>query len=356
MEKNSYKKYERAAAVIIMLVIFFFTAATLITNGRYALVSAKKNSIDIAGEDDSIFDIEQMLFSSFEDAYGESVFLHEKITPLASALNSLFMGERTIESSQVLLGKEDWLFYKTKTDGDPLADYSGTELFSDELLLSITNNLKDMQSRLAAQGIEFAVMIVPNKEQIYSKYMPDTIIRCSETSRTDLLVQHIEQNSDIKLVYPKDEFIQLADDYPLYYKYDSHWNELGAFVAYQQLMEKLFSEREYLADKTFSSHADTYREHADLLDMTGLYTWFGYDDFYSIDGSASEKQDKTVLVVGDSCRVALERYFNEGFKNAVIVHRQDYTPSLLNEVKPDIVILEYVERYSGWMDGFSLFE
>ena len=50
-----------------------------------------------------------------------------------------------IETSKVLFGKNGWLFYCDKTDGDPVADYKRINQFTNEELIKITKNLNDLQ-------------------------------------------------------------------------------------------------------------------------------------------------------------------------------------------------------------------
>ena len=71
------------------------------------------------------------------------------------------------------MGKDGWLFYNNQNDGDPLAQYKGKCLFSNEELELIADNLSVTQVNLAKEGREFVLFIAPNKERVYSEYMPE---------------------------------------------------------------------------------------------------------------------------------------------------------------------------------------
>ena len=108
-----------------------------------------------------------------------------------------------MESTQVLLGKNNWLFYKTELDGHPLWDYMGINHFTDDELAAIAANLVSMRDGFNALGVDFYVTALPNKEIIYEEYMPDTVARVDEVSRAEQLADYIWDNTDLVYVYPK---------------------------------------------------------------------------------------------------------------------------------------------------------
>ena len=354
MKRPFYKKCETFTALILVLIILVFFAATFIIEGQYIFVASARDAKKEYTEENTVFENAKIFIKTFEDTFSESVFKRSSITPYASKINSVLLNGKTIDSPDVTLGKEDWLFYTTTTDGQPLIDYAGNDYFSEEKMSAITQNVEANRQKLEELGIEFAVMVVPNKEQIYSEYMPDTVHRFSEVSRSDVLLDYISKNSNVNVINPKQELLELKDEYPLYYKYDSHWTDIGAFTAYSQMTKLFFEEGESLEGREITVTADTNRYHADLIKMTGLGSWFGYDNYYEVSYEKEEPYDKTILFVGDSCREALEKYIKKGFENSVVIHRNDYTPELIEQIKPDIVVLEFAERYSEKMGDIVL--
>lgn len=57
-------------------------------------------------------------------------------------------------SSQVVLGKDNWLFYSSRNDGDSIADYTGTNNFSEEYKTSLLYELG------AAQSVETIIEVL----------------------------------------------------------------------------------------------------------------------------------------------------------------------------------------------------
>ena len=66
------------------------------------------------------------------NAFTEKLFLRNAFISLNSELTRTLTGGTYMESTQVLLGKEDWLFYKTQNDGYPVYDYMGINHFTEE--------------------------------------------------------------------------------------------------------------------------------------------------------------------------------------------------------------------------------
>lgn len=291
-----------------------------------------------------------------------------------SALTYMVTGE--ISSSQVLLGKEGWLFYKSEFDNDPIGDYDGTKQFTQDEMRMIGQGALHVQNVLEEQGIQFTVLLCPNKENVYAAYMPENYIH-AEKSRTDLLAAHLA-NEGIAVVNLKEDMIRQSEAYPLYYSYDTHWNQLGGYVGTENLLLSWgidypsLDEREIVSQKLWE--CDNRECDDDLARLSRLQ--FMLDDelehvvtgTFPVDWTDIEKegyirfenpdavcQDK-ILLVGDSFRRAMLPSLCERFREVYVVHRNYFEADMLHEIAPDYVIAEYVERYSGEMkDIESLF-
>jgi len=75
----------------------------------------------------------------------------------------------SIDSADAIKGKSGWLFY---TGNESVDDYIGTNLFKENELEMITEKLLKLRETYA-DGKEFIFMVAPNKEIVYSRYMPD---------------------------------------------------------------------------------------------------------------------------------------------------------------------------------------
>lgn len=289
--------------------------------------------------------------------------------------NTSYFLTGNIASQQVISGKEKWLFYKSTIDGDSLEDYIGEARYTDEEMKEVLNHVSTVQQYWEKQNAEFLYIVPPNKENIYNEYMPNSIERISNISRGDVIADFLK-NSGINIVNLKpilrDSLVSnpTYKDKELYYKYDTHWNQLGAEIAVEQILKE-FGEKAIpieVNDIETSNLTDHISAERDLAATAGLKWYFTDEIDYSIsvnpvidwnnleneigqNGNAiidnnNAVYDKTILIIGDSFRIAmipsLSRYFS---KVIVITGNDEYKDySVYN---PDYVVYERVERYTG---------
>lgn len=282
-----------------------------------------------------------------------------------------------VSSPQVIMGKEKWLFYKTTLDGNPIADYEGTNRYSEGELNAVLKETLGVQNEIEGMGIRFAVVIPPNKENVYSEYMPD-IYKHAEVSSTDILIDYLEERG-VNIVSPKNAMLDKHLDMQLYYTYDTHWNQLGAYIGVKEILDKWGIPFPELSErKIFSSDLkDNYHYHAGdgLAGMAGLKSIFDDGVEYEVSGTKTmdweryEKEQErgevshyvnddaivsgSVFIIGDSFRSSMLPALREAYCDVYVVHRFDYRRKMLEKIRPDYLIVEYVERYSREMKEIS---
>lgn len=317
--------------------------------------------------------ISEKLISGLNEVWNQSIVKKNYWSRVDSLFTYCMTGE--VASTQVICGKQKWLFYKSKTDGDPIADYEGTNRYSEDRMKVISENIRKTQNALADKGIKFAVMIAPNKENIYSEYMPDQYLH-DPVSSTDLLIAYL-QKSQNPAVSPKRDLLDHHLKRQLYYSYDTHWNQLGAYIGVYNVLDfwdikiPKFQECK-IAQKPLKGNYH-YCGEDDLAGMIGLLSSFDDEIEYEVIGGNSfdwEKfeqeqeskkfshiknknaiRNKVLFLVGDSFRSSMIPEFSEVFSDVYVIHRNYYTPEMLDQIKPDYLLAEYVERYSNSLDG-----
>lgn len=226
--------------------------------------------------------------SAVADSFvNDTVPFKNELTALNSAINLKIFG--TVQNDKVLLGKENWLFHKNADDSKSIDDYQGLGHYSQEELQQITEKLVHLDGVLASKGIEYLFIIPPNKEQVYSRYMPESI-PVLDISKTQQLADYVNANSDVKLFYPREYFAGLSEKEHIYYKYDTHWNNLGALRGLQLMMDG-FEDAEYTVTDE--------KPLMDLANVSSLYPFAEPDEYYEITVE-TEKTNKQVCLLHDS--------------------------------------------------------
>ena len=263
--------------------------------------------------------------------------------------------------TSVIKGKEKWLFYNAfSEDEESLKDYMCSNLYDEQKLKEIAEGYTLLRQKLKEDyGIELVVLYAANKEQIYPEYMPDAIIPSGTYSRTDQLVDYIRANTDVPLLYTKEALLKEKKNHQLFYKYDTHWNNLGGFVGGQLLNEYFHGEYVSLDEVTCSAVSSGQSgDLADLLSMRNLYNddivWHiddykedvedtmtdGTDDFRFV---SNAKDKRSLLVIMDSFGYGLMGIAKD-YAKVTFMKNTDLFKEYCKELKPDAVVVEIVER------------
>lgn len=306
----------------------------------------------------------------------------------------------SINPKQVIIGKDSWLYL-----GDDYEQTISTDRRSaSESDIIIGKQIRDAteawNSYLMHKGVKvFQIMIGPNKGSIYPEYMPSWA-KPAVYNPTDALLAETggEHYIDLKtpLLAAKDK-----NPIPLYYKTDTHWNELGASVAFRALGQKvgkLAPELKWPLEEEYQLTQVTTRNGGDLANFLRLSTNL-HDETPVIYASslpvktiqtdfATKKvlfqggnpevlapvdpllvtslgalNDKKVLWLRDSFGTALSPLMAETFKEVLQVHwgrvtKPEGLAQLVNEWKPDFVFVTVVERdaRSPWFSTFPQLE
>lgn len=270
-----------------------------------------------------------------------------------------------VRSRQVALADNGWLFYLTRQDGDTIGDFRGEARYSayeTELLRSRLSALRDY---LAARGIAFAFVIVPNKENVYPEFVPPRFRRVSSVSRADDLLARLRETPDLPIADPKPGLLAHKPERLVYYEYDSHWNRAGAYIGVQTVLAALGRPSVPIGQRTVvpGGKPDFPGDLTSLLGIPSIaaristeFTVEGVplvrperDAWYRL-GTAENSASRTpdgLLVIGDSFKNEFAPPFLEEFRRVSDVHWDECTDfeAMLDELRPDAVVLEFVERY-----------
>lgn len=281
------------------------------------------------------------------NSFTERLFGRTKLIAFNTELTSFLTGGTYMESTQVLKGKHDWLFYKTEMDGHPIWDYMGINHFTDEELAAMAVNLTQMRDYFENErGIDFYITALPNKEVIYEENMPDTIARVNEVSRAQQVAEYMWANTDLTYIYPKQQLLEAKDKYQIYYETDTHWNQIGAFVGMQEIFKEAYGTHADIESVSFRVDSETFA--GDLATIAGVTADYSQDTVYVFEketADSAQYRDEVCFVVGDSFSGFLSTIAKGYYKDVHWIYTTDFTMDMVDELQPDVIIWETVERY-----------
>ncbi|MFI8222904.1 DHHW family protein [Pseudomonas sp. NPDC085632] len=138
----------------------------------------------------------------------------------------------SIDSKQVVIGKDDWLYLGDKYH-ETLSNNRRAPTDSDIVIAKrIVAATKSWNSYLADRGVKaFRIMIGPDKSSIYPEHLPAWAIP-APFNPTDALLAEAEPGRFIDL-RPTLLAAKKTHSEDLYFRTDTHWNALGAGLAFQ---------------------------------------------------------------------------------------------------------------------------
>lgn len=307
---------------------------------------------------------------NYEEYFNDRVPYRNQLIRLMNSIDYFLFHQST--SEQVAIGKDGWLFWSNENDGNPIEQSLGYWKFTEEQLQTIANNLMASKQVLEKEGIEFVLFIAPNKETIYQDKLPDYYTQKEKESSVDQLVSYLRKNTDIRVVYPKEELLQERKTNPerlLYHKLDTHWNNAGGYIGAKSLAQELGIEMPELE----SVHLDKMiTSRGDLTDALNISIPNGNVD-YLISGiselvTENEKWDfateliyhtpgadsRNLVVCRDSYSTALAPSLATQFENSYFIHKNSFDQQMIAQYNADIFVLQTVERYITMLETFQI--
>lgn len=315
----------------------------------------------------------------FDDRYA---FRH-RLSKAHALIQYRVFGQSAFPNS-VIVGKNNFLFLG---DGHAqmLSVHAGIPVWSDEALGGLAEKLGSAADWLGTKDIPLLISISPDKATIYVENLPDWIREPNKNLPVARLVKLANARGQTNIHYNPEALLEAKKQYPnvlLYMSGDTHWNGLGAFVYYQDMMHRLETvygkplhvlplpavtqtmekgnvERLPLDLESFIKDLRA-REVVKLDDsqwppMPGdqhidpallkSVPMEGFAQFVTTDAQALNPQK--ILLLGDSFSVILRWYFYRSFGSMMYLHSSSSPEVIAEAVKwyePDMVIFEVVER------------
>src|SRR6266404_3781034 len=113
--------------------------------------------------------------------------------------------------------------------------------FSQPELGRVDANIRAVRDRFAQCGLPVVVVVIPNKQTIYGKYLFGDNVAAPVT-RFDTVLRELSEPARSIMIDPRPTMRTAAaahDPVLLYPKTETHWNELGAFYGYRAIMTAL---------------------------------------------------------------------------------------------------------------------
>jgi alginate O-acetyltransferase complex protein AlgJ len=194
----------------------------------------------------------------------------------ALPLTSLFFYPLGISTNpnKVIIGKEDWLYLGDDYEKTITVTRRKATVEDTENAEKIGVATKAWDKWVKHRGVSlYRVMLGPNKNTIYPEYFPRWA-QTANDSTTNTLLAHVDESiyfdTRSALLRAKSQFTE-----PLYYKTDTHWNSLGAWVAFRAFTKEVAHTEEslrWLSERQISVLKVSERGGGDLSNFLRMNT------------------------------------------------------------------------------------
>lgn len=140
---------------------------------------------------------------------------------------------KSLEQDKVISGKNKFLFLGNNYE-NVLHKTNGIFKANQEDLEKYAKQLQDLQNWYKKQNIKLIIALAPNKHSVYKENLPNWM-QTNEKTLTDNIVEFL-QEKNIEILDLRSFLEAEKKQDLLYYKSDTHWNELGASLAYKKLI------------------------------------------------------------------------------------------------------------------------
>jgi alginate O-acetyltransferase complex protein AlgJ len=271
-------------------------------------------------------------------------------------------------SSAVVKGRDGWFFY---ADDEGMVDYAAETPLTPQEVANWRAAIVGARDWLQSRGIAYVFTIAPDKHVIYPEEVPASIQRIGATSRMHQVIAALME-AGVTVVDVRPALADAKARERLYQKTDTHWNDRGALVAYQQIVaaaRALVPAVPPPWTRADFEPIERERNGMDLAGMMGLtrvlretdLTWTPVRPrraqvLEPAGGQASDEEGRIVteiprsalpraVIFRDSFFSRLAPFTSEHFSRAVYLWQNDFDADVVVKEHPAIVIQEIVGRH-----------
>ncbi len=289
------------------------------------------------------------------DYFSTHYAFRPQIISADAEIQSKLFGTSNLNS--VVVGKDGWLFYSSTLD-----NFLGRNLMSERALFNTVHNLERVQEYLSENDIEFMFTVAPNKNTLYPEYMPSYYGKKESDKRNLSNFTAMLEKSSLNYC---DVLSALSDsDEALYHQQDSHWNNKGALIAYNTVLDSIGKEHNDYSDAKAVRTKNFYGDLGNMLYPSTQKPEYNYEydiqygySYVTPTKSVEEaiiitennKEEGRLYMYRDSFGNALLPFFANAYNSAYFTKAFPVNLALETQIQQsDTVVFVIAERNLDW--------
>jgi alginate O-acetyltransferase complex protein AlgJ len=290
---------------------------------------------------------------------------------------------KEIASDDAMFGRDGWLYCSSQ---DMIEIVQGINRFTPDNLKAWQKLLESRRDWCVQHGSAYIFVIPPDKQSIYPEYLPDWLLPVKKPTKLDQFMAYMKTNSTVPILDLRPALLDAKTNGILYLLTDSHWNRLGAFVGYQSLINALSNqlpglkplpldafERKFVPEQGQELAKFLGREES--MNETGNVIFSPLPPLKPLPTELDEKllakkgvkfnrsiftenpEGKGIVVIfHDSYAYNWQPILGYNFNRVYFAWQYNWDMDFLEQLKPDLVIDEMLERFVLSKDPTNLKE
>ena len=282
--------------------------------------------------------------------------------PSAPGLGGLAQLPEARADGKVVRGKDGWLFLDNDSN-DFMAQQQGRLLFTDEQLALWRSLLEARTTWLRDRGVAYHFLVAPNPHSVYPDMLPVPIPPGTLRPVTQLIAYLRDAGSFAHILYPLPRLVEQRHR-PVFTQTNTHWTDLGAFLAYEVLLDVIGNEvpvrrltgediqfNEEVRPGDLGHKVDPAESSPHVFGVPKrAAARMTHDNRVFLNGHRIDYEcpaagDAVGLVLGDSFAHMMLPFMAESFGRLTFAHLSTLDRDLVEEVDPDVVVSVMNERF-----------
>jgi len=349
----------------ITYIPFLFTLSFFIVNQIVAIIPDKADMENRTHIEYPEFNVRHLDYfpKKFDEYFTDNFSLRNRFLSSYNHINSNIF-KNYIVSKYIIQGKDDYKFIVSRYK-------KNSEYFTELDMDLIKKELEHRDSIFKSQGRKLFLFIIPEKNSTCNNELP-YIFKWTKPNRTEHLMSFLHKKSNVKIFYINDFLKEKHQSKSVFLKYDTHWNNYGAFCSYLFIAEKLkkyypaisiHNMNDYEIKDTVKAYGDVQKnlgmekidiqyefspkfEIAQPIQPKTTYPMPGGINYGQLDFLYNRPNLPKAFVIRDSFTIMGQQFYRNLFNRSVFVwDNWKYLPhyDAVNDYDPEIVVYIMVE-------------
>lgn len=260
-------------------------------------------------------------------------------------------------------GRDGWLFLARDSNG-LLEQHTGERRLPAAAVRRWIDEQERRTERMAALGAAYACLVPPNPHAVYAEFLPPDVPTSSSRPVRQLIREHRRRQSASTFLYPLGRLRRARRRMATYPQTDSHWNDYGAYIGYEELCRHLAARDVTLRRLRFRDigweHVEEVGDLGDKVDPPrSALTWHATlphapavlsdngvrNTGRVIEYACADAPGRCVLF-GDSFSYVMVKFLAVSFGRLTLAHTPGVVDdAFVRERSPDVVLTVINERF-----------